>query len=149
MKYYQGRYTPLHPEKYRGNLQDICFRSSWEKIVMLWLDKHPAVLWWGSESFPIPYVSPVDNRPHRYYPDFVVHMKKRDGQEQTFIWEIKPHKETMLRPPPPSRSSKRFLQEAATYSINTAKWDACTRWCEQHGWKFIVITEKNIPGLKT
>jgi hypothetical protein len=148
MKYYQGRYTPIHPEKYQGEIGNICYRSSWEKRVMLWLDQHPSVLWWGSESFPIPYMSPVDKRPHRYFPDFVVHMRKKDTSEQTFIWEIKPHRETMLRPAP-QRSSRRFLQEAATYSINRAKWDACDAFCLAKGWTFMVITEKNIPGLKT
>lgn len=115
---------------------------------MHWLDHQPSVLWWGSESFPIPYRSPVDGKLHRYFPDMVVHIKNKSGKEQTYIFEIKPHQQTMLRPPPPQRSSKRFLQEAATYSINTAKWEACTAWCQEHGWKFMVLTEKNIPGLK-
>jgi hypothetical protein len=75
-------------------------------------------------------------------------MRKRDLSEQTFIFEVKPFSQTMLRPPPPSRSSKRFIQEAATYSINTAKWDACHAFCVAQGWKFVVLTEKNIPGLK-
>lgn len=101
MKYYQGLYVPIHPNKYRGDVGNICYRSSWEKIVMAWLDKHPSVLWWGSESFPIPYISPVDKRPHRYFPDMVVHMRKKDLSEQTYIFEIKPARETILRPPPP------------------------------------------------
>lgn len=45
-------------------------RSSWETKFSMWVDNNPAVIEWGSETIIIPYVSPIDNRGHRYYVDF-------------------------------------------------------------------------------
>ena len=146
MKFYTGRYRPLHPEKYRGDTGAIIYRSSWERVVMKWLDTHPSVLWWGSESFPIPYMSPVDGKIHKYFPDMIVRFRRKDQTEKTYILEIKPSKETTLRPAP-QRSSRAFLREALTYSINTAKWEAAQKLCLRHGWQFVIITEQQLPGL--
>lgn len=30
-KYYQGKYKPKNPEKYVGDINNIIFRSSWER----------------------------------------------------------------------------------------------------------------------
>ena len=38
---------------------------------MFRLDRDPNVVWWQSEEVIVPYKSPIDNKWHRYYPDFM------------------------------------------------------------------------------
>jgi hypothetical protein len=71
----KGYFKPLNPNKYKGDTSNIVYRSRWEFVYMARLDKDPDVVWWQSEETIIPYRSPVDNRIHRYYPDFVVRRK--------------------------------------------------------------------------
>ena len=61
---YQGIFKPLNPQKYKGNVNNIIYRSSWEKRFMIYCDKNRSVLEWGSEEIAISYRS-VDNRPGR------------------------------------------------------------------------------------
>jgi hypothetical protein len=139
---YKGRFAPKNPQKYKGDPSNIVYRSSWELRMMKYLDDHPSVIWWASEELPIPYYSPVDKRVHRYFPDFIVKMKGRDGKERTVIIEVKPEKQT--KPPTQKRKTKRFLEEAVTYAINEAKWKAADLFCKEHGWQFKIITEKEL-----
>lgn len=139
----QGRYRLKNPEKYNGNKGDITYRSSWEKKCMIWLDNHPAVIEWSSEEIKIPYLSPVDNKYHRYFPDFYVVLVNKQGERKTYIWEVKPEKQT--RPPKkPKRKTKQYLKEVQTWGINEAKWNAAIKYCEERGWEFKILTEENI-----
>jgi hypothetical protein len=138
----KGKFTPKNPKKYKGDSSNIIYRSSWEVRVMKYLDEHPNVIWWGSEELPIPYLSPVDRRVHRYFPDFIVKMCKSDGSVMTYIIEVKPEKQTL--PPKQKRKTKTYLQEAITYEINLAKWEAAREFCKDHGWKFQILTEKEL-----
>ena len=65
--YQQGFYRPRNPQKYRGDPTQIFMRSSWERRFSTWADMNPSVVEWGSETVIIPYISPVDGRPHRYF----------------------------------------------------------------------------------
>ncbi len=87
---YKGRFIPNNPKKYNGDPNHIIYRSSWEVRVMKYLDENPNVIWWASEELPIPYRSPVDNRIHRYFPDFIVKVRRKDGLVMTYILEVKP-----------------------------------------------------------
>ena len=69
---YSGKFRPSNISKYKGDPTNIIYRSLWERKFMVWCDKNENILEWGSEEIIIPYVSPVDNRIHRYYPDFYV-----------------------------------------------------------------------------
>ena len=139
---YKGWFRPKNPIKYKGDAKNIIYRSNWELRVMKHLDEHPSVVWWASEELPIPYVSPVDNRVHRYFPDFIVRTKRKDGSEQTSILEVKPHKQTMM--PTQKRKTQRYLAEVASYAVNQAKWKAADLFCKEHGWQFKLITEKDL-----
>ena len=134
---YKGRFTPQNPKKYNGDPSNIIYRSSWELRVMKYLDENQAVEWWASEELPIRYRSPVDQRVHRYYPDFIVKTEK-----QTFILEVKPDHQT--KPPKQKRKTKKFLQEAATYAVNQEKWRAADIFCQERGWEFKLVTEKHL-----
>ena len=139
---YKGWFKPKNPKKYKGNPDNIVYRSTWELRVMKYLDENPAVIWWASEELPIKYVSPVDNRVHRYFPDFIVRTRRKDGSEQTSILEVKPYKQTMM--PTQKRKTKRYLSEVATYAVNQAKWKAADLFCKEHGWQFQLITENEL-----
>ena len=108
---------------------------------MKYLDEHPGVIWWASEELPIPYKSPIDQKVHRYFPDFIAKIRQT-GKETTIVIEVKPFKQTQK--PTQKRRTKRFLEEAATYAINQEKWRAADLFCKEHGWQFKIITEKDL-----
>lgn len=141
-KYHQGFYKLKNKHKYKGNPENIVFRSSWELKVLKYLDEHPSILWFASEELAIPYLNPIDKKPHRYFPDFILRVKRKDGKEETHMWEVKPYKQTQM--PTQKKKTKRFLQESMTYAINQEKWRAAELFCLEHGWKFSVITEKEL-----
>jgi hypothetical protein len=139
---YKGTFLPKNPSKYNGNSKNIIYRSNWELRVMKYFDDHPNVIWWASEELQIPYVSPVDNKTHRYFPDFIVKMRLKNGKVTTYILEVKPLAQTKM--PVQKRKTKRFIQEAATYAVNQEKWRAADLFCREHGWQFKIITEKEL-----
>ena len=138
----KGRFRPKNPQKYKGDPNNIIYRSTWEIKVMNYLDDNPNVIWWGSEELPIPYLNPVDKKKHRYFPDFIAKMRKSDGTVMTYVIEVKPERQT--QPPKQKRKTKTFLQEAITYEINKAKWYAAEEFCKDHGWQFQILTEKHL-----
>ena len=147
-KYNQGRFHPQNPEKYKGDLQNIIYRSSWELKFMQWCDRNPNVIEYASEEFCIPYLSPIDNRVHRYFPDFIMKVKEQSGEIKKYIIEIKPKRQTV---PPVQTSKKRtktFINEVKTYVVNEAKWKAAEEWCKDHLLEFMVITEDQLFGVK-
>ncbi len=109
---------------------------------MRYLDENPNIIWWGSEELPISYISPIDKRKHRYFPDFIAKIRKNDGKVMTYIIEVKPEKQT--KPPTQKRKTKTFIQESMTYEVNKAKWYAAEEFCKDHGWQFLVLTEKHL-----
>ena len=53
---------------------------------MTWLDNNDSIIEWGSEELVIPYRSPVDNRVHRYFPDFYVKVKQKDDTIKVMVF---------------------------------------------------------------
>lgn len=140
---YKGRYIPTNPSKYRGEISDIIYRSSWELKFMRWCDTNPSILEWGSEIAVIPYISPVDSKAHRYFVDFYIKVKEKSGKVTRYLVEIKP--ERFTRPPEkPKKQNKKYIQEVFQYGTNQAKWAAANEFCEDRGFKFIVLTEKDL-----
>ena len=64
---YKGKFKPKNPSKYIGDPTNIVYRSLWERRFMIYCDNEDNILSWGSEEVVIPYVSPIDNKVHRYY----------------------------------------------------------------------------------
>lgn len=141
-KTYKGIFKPKNPKKYNGNAENIVYRSSWEVRVMKWLDEHPQVIWWASEELVIPYYSPVDDKMHRYFPDFIVKMKDNTGKEKVYVWEVKPFAQTQQ--PTRKRKTQKFINESVTYAINQSKWKAADIFCQKQGWQFKILTEKDL-----
>ena len=142
----KGYFKPQNPQKYKGNPAQIVYRSSWELKFMSYLDQHPDVIGWQSEELFIPYRSPVDNKIHRYFPDFVVKKRETDGKIKTVMVEIKPASQS--KPPKhPGKVTKRYINEVYTWGVNEAKWKAAKEYCEDRKWSFHVFTEKEL-GIK-
>ena len=143
---YKSRYYPSFPNKYKGNPNNIICRSSWERKMCRWCDLNENVLQWGSEEFSIPYVSPIDNRVHKYFPDFIVKLRENSGRTKTYVIEVKPKKQT--RPPKPGkRKTKSFIYETMEYAKNQAKWKAAEEFCADRMIEFKIITEDEL-GIK-
>ena len=140
---YSGTFKPSNPQKYVGDYKNIIYRSSWEARLMSWLDKNPNIVSWSSEEVVIPYISPVDGRWHRYFPDFVVKVRDRNGTLKTMMLEVKPKKQTQ-EPIIQRRVTKRYITEVATWGVNQAKWKAATEFCLDRGWEFKLITEDHL-----
>ena len=110
---------------------------------MVWADTNPQVLKWCSEELAIPYFSEVDQKMHRYFPDFLMMVQNNSGELKRYMVEIKPEVQT-LPPKKRSRNTKSYLTELATYSVNTSKWNAAEVWCKKNNMEFIIMTEKHL-----
>ena len=140
---YKGKYYPSYPRKYKGDPTNIIYRSLWERKFMVYCDKNDNILEWASEEIAIPYRSPVDNRVHRYFPDFYMKVKERGGKVKRYMIEVKPAKQT--KPPvKPKRQTKGYIREAYEYAKNQAKWKMAREFCADRQWEFKVVTEKEL-----
>jgi hypothetical protein len=140
---YKGRYNPKNPRKYKGNPHNIIYRSLWERKFMVYCDTSTSIIEWGSEEIIIPYLSPWDNRRHRYFPDFYIKAQQSDGSLKKMIIEVKP-KVQCSPPKEPKRKTRRYLNEVKTWSINEAKWKYATEWCKNNGMEFVIINEDHL-----
>jgi len=142
-KPHKGRYVPNKPQKYRGDYNNIVYRSSWERRFMLYCDRSDAIIEWGSEEVIIPYRSPLDGKVHRYFPDFYIKVKQSDGAIKKMLIEVKP--KSQCGPPTiPQRKTKRFLNEVRTWGVNKAKWEAAIEWCKDRNMEFKILTEDHV-----
>ena len=140
---YSGRYRVKNPEKYKGNYEKVYYRSSWELKFMVYCDNNSAVLEWGSEEVIIPYISPLDGKRHRYFPDFYIKIKQKDGSVKKIIIEVKPKHQT--QPPKPQlRKTKKFINEVRTWGVNEAKFKAAQSWTKDRGMEFMILTEEHL-----
>ena len=143
---YKGKYKPRRPYKYKGDPTNIIYRSLWEKKFMNYCDSSMNILEWGSEEIYMWYRSPIDNRPHRYFPDFYIKVRESTGKIKKYIIEVKPQRQT--KPPAkPKRQTKGYLREAFEFAKNKAKWNAAKDWCDDQGYEFKIFTEKEL-GIK-
>jgi hypothetical protein len=145
-KTYKGKFRINNPAKYRGDINNVVYRSLWELKFMKWCDTNPNVSEWGSETVIVPYISPLDKKVHRYFVDFYIKVKSRDGKVQKYLIEIKP--ERFTKPPAiPQKKTKRFVDEVFQYGVNEAKWKAAFEFCNDRNMKFMILTEKDL-GIK-
>ena len=141
---YKGRYNPVNPKKYKGNPQNIIYRSLWERKFMVYCDTNDKVLEWGSEEIIIPYISPWDGKVHRYFPDFYIKVKQSSGNLKKFIIEVKPKSQCKQPIKNPKRRTTKWFNEVKTFAINQAKWKYAKEFCEDKGMEFKIFTEDHI-----
>lgn len=141
----QGYFNPKNPDKYKGKTP-IIYRSSWERKFMIMCDTKEEVVIWSSEPVEIKYWSSLDNKEHKYYPDFYMKVKKGEVFEE-YLVEIKPEAQ-IRKPEPPKKNSKKALKSykflAEQYIKNRNKYAYAKQWAEERGWKFIVLTENSL-----
>lgn len=143
---YKGRYQPNNPLKYKGNFKNIIYRSLWEKKFMRYCDSNQNILEWGSEEYVIPYRSPLDNKIHRYFPDFYIKVNEKNGYIKKYLIEIKP-KRQCVEPKVQKNKTRGYLYEVYEYARNQAKWKAAKSFCADRLWEFKVLTEDEL-GIK-
>jgi len=143
---YKGKYKPSYPKKYKGDPNNIIYRSLWERKFMVYCDKNENILEWGSEEVIVPYRSPIDNRYHRYFPDFYIKVRESTGKITKMIVEIKPYKQC-IEPKVQKKKTKGYIYEVMEYAKNQAKWSAAKEWCLDRGYEFKVLTENEL-GIK-
>ena len=131
MKTYKGRYKVKNTKKYKGDYENVIFRSLWERNCFRWCDENPKVQSWSSEEVVVPYFYEVDKRYHRYFLDLKITFK----EGKTILVEIKPDSQT--KPPRKgSRRTKTFINGGATYVRNMNKWDAAMSLQKTMGMSF-------------
>jgi hypothetical protein len=141
-KYKQGIYKPTDQHKYKGK-SNPRYLSSWELKFFRWCDNNPSVVEWTSESIIIPYISPIDGRAHRYMVDNKVIIREGDKLAKYLI-EIKPFKQTRKPTSHGNKKKSTILYENLEYVRNQAKWEAARKWCDKHGYKFQILTEREL-----
>jgi hypothetical protein len=144
---YKGKFKPQNYQKYKGDPTKIIYRSLLERRFMVYCDTNASILEWSSEEVVVPYISPVDNRYHRYFVDFWMRYRDIDGNLKSVLIEIKPAIQT--QPPkrkdtPTGRPTRRFLNEVKTWGVNQAKWEAATEYAKDRNWEFRIITDKDL-----
>lgn len=153
----QGLYKPQNPGKCLNKTPPE-YRSGLERKLMLVLDKNPNVVEWSSEKVIIPYKHPVKSAQSgtpqyaRYFVDF--YMKLKIGEVvKEFLIEVKPDRQTREATKHGNKKQSTLLYEQIQFAINTSKWDAAKKWCEDQkrlknrDIKFLIITEKNIDTI--
>jgi len=135
---YKNKFIPINKSKYIGDFNSINCRSLWERRFCKYLDSSPNIIRWGFELLRIPYFSPIDNKHHHYVPDFIVEYTDKENKKQISLIEIKPYRQTE------KKNKKISLRESVTYSVNLAKWKSAEKYCEELGWIFKVLTEKEL-----
>lgn len=143
-KYHQGLFHPQNPEKYKGDSNNIIYRSSWELKFMKYCDRNDKILEWGSEEFFIPYLDPTTNKVRRYFPDFIIKIKESSGKTKKYLVEVKPKRQTLEPKESKSKRKKTYINEVLTYNKNLAKWKAAKEWCDDRMIEFKIITEEEL-----
>ena len=139
-KWRQGIFVPKNPNKFIGS--KAIYRSGLELKFFRFCDDNKNVVKWGSENVIVPYYSPLDNKGHRYYVDNYIEIL--EGKKLTkYLVEIKHSRET--KPPKTKyRNRKHLLYEQKTFVTNQAKWKAAREYSRKRGYKFIILTEKEL-----
>ncbi len=140
-KFRQCVFKPRFPEKYKGTFP-ILLRSSWEISIAKILDSNPNIVSWGSESIVVPYENPLTGRISRYFIDFNITMRDKEGNLKRFLIEVKPHAQTL--PPSQTRNTKSLQRRQAEYIKNQKKWEAARAFAKKQGSEFVVLTEKHL-----
>lgn len=140
---YKGIFRPNFSKKYIGDSKNIIYRSLWELKFMNYCDKNENVLKWSSEEIWIPYVSPIDNRVHKYFPDFFIKYKDVNENIKESLVEIKP-KRQVNGPKVSNKINQKQLVEMKEFAKNQAKWEAAKEFCADRKWQFQILTEVDL-----
>ena len=141
---YKGKYKPEYPKKYKGDPTNIIYRSLWERKFMRYCDLNESVHQWQSEEIIIPYKSPIDNRIHRYFPDFFIKYTDRNGKKRSVVIEVKPKRQLKMPEKNPRKRTKAWAHDVHNWVINQAKWKAAEEYCADRQYEFKIMTEDDL-----
>ena len=132
--YKQGIVNPKLLKKYADSFKNepIIYRSGLELQFIQYCENNPSIIKWASEPIEIPYFCRLDQKEHKYYPDYILENK----QGNKVIVEVKPYNQTIK----PDMTDTIWLKEAWVKNID--KWTAAKEFAEKHNMKFIIVTEK-------
>lgn len=142
-KFKQGIYIPINKEKYKGKKRPI-YRSSYELKFMRYLDNSENIIEWASEPIAINYMNPLTGRPSRYYPDFLIIILNKEKKYETILIEIKPYRQTIPPKLHGNKKQKTILHESKTWAVNSSKWEAAKKFCNDRNITFKIMTEKEL-----
>lgn len=133
-KFHQGVIDPNALKKYYTSCKadPVIYRSGLEWDFIQFCEHSPGVVRWASEPINIRYANRLSGTERNYYPDYVLETDKGERM----IVEIKPYSQTVK----PKATDSRWLKE--TWVQNTDKWAAAKAFAEDHGMKFVIITER-------
>ena len=134
MKLYQGKYRVSNPSKYKGDLDNIIYRSMWEAKCFAWCDKNPKIKSWSSEETVVPYYYDIDKKYHKYFIDLKINFK--DGSTNI----INKYRAYIEWP-------GIYFNEGMTYVKNMNKWKAANEMAKDRGWEFQIWTEDTLHEM--
>lgn len=143
--FHQGFFKPKNPDRYIGDVNNIVYRSGYERKIFKWLDTSPRIIKWNSEEVVINYISKVDGRVHRYFVDLYFECKDKDGNVKKILAEIKPYAQTI--PPKRGKNTTTYINACLTFQKNQDKWKYAKAFAEERGLDFVVLTEMNTGGV--
>jgi hypothetical protein len=111
---------------------------------MRYCDLNESVYQWQSEEIIIPYKSPMDNRIHRYFPDFFIKYTDRNGKRRSVVIEVKPKRQLKMPEKNPKRRTKSWAYDVNNWIINQAKWKAAEEYCADRQYEFRIMTEDDL-----
>lgn len=139
-KYSQGIFIPCFPLKYKGDVNNIVYRSGLELRWYKYIDLNPSILEWNCEEAVIRYINPIDNKPHKYFIDVWIKYKDKSGNIKQCLIEIKPLEQTK-RPKLKKNKSKSYCYAVNTYITNVSKWNAAKKVANEKNIEFKILTE--------
>ena len=142
--YSQGKFKPKNPSKYDGDPCEIYYRSSYELKFMQYCDLTESILSYQSEEFFIPYISPIDGKYHKYFPDFFIKYKDKEGNTKKAVIEVKPKKDLKEPEKNPKRRTRSWAYQVKTWAVNQQKWSAAEKYCKERDWEFKIFTEDQL-----
>ena len=111
---------------------------------MRYCDLNESVHQWQSEEIIIPYKSPIDNRIHRYFPDFFIKYTDRNGKRRSVVIEVKPKRQLKMPEKNPRKRTKAWAHDVHNWVINQAKWKAAEEYCADRQYEFKIMTEDDL-----
>ena len=141
---YKGIFKPSNPKKYKGDPNNIVYRSLWERKMMVYCDLNENVMEWASEEFFVPYYAPTTTRVRRYFPAFFIKYTDKEGKIRRSVIEVKPMRETVEPVVTKGKSRKTLITETTNYVRNQAKWKAAKEFCADRNLEFRIMTEKEL-----
>lgn len=139
----QGYFKPKNPSKYKGDKNNIIFRSLLEYNVMKFFDENESILEYSSEETYIKYLDVTTNKIRTYFPDFKVKYIDNKGNIRKKLIEVKPSSQ-VREPKKPKRLTQAYEKRVFEWVKNQCKWESAREWCKKTDHEFEILTEKEI-----